>query len=94
MEICISTPSESSVSSKKTARNFFRFRTAKSISLLQFTESIYEFERKETKSSQSFKCCAITSGHSVPGLIPSSYHTRNPSFINRLIMGITLSVSL
>jgi hypothetical protein len=60
-------------------KNGFPRLKAQPISFLTFLEATAAGVIKTTNAAALFSALAIASGHSLPGSMPSSYHTRSPN---------------
>ena len=87
-------PRDSCTGSSTTVMSGFFFIRAKLISRRQLWEFSDWAERKAMQTVQPLRCCAMISGHSEPGSIPSSYQMRYPSRASRSMTGNTASRSL
>ena len=69
-------PKGTSVGSSKMERNGFSRAREKLISRRQFCDAMELGVTNAITIAAASKCCAMSSGHSLPGAMPSSYHKR------------------
>ena len=75
-ESCICMPRGMSVSSSSTERNGFSRDSEKLISRRQFCDFMELGVTNAMTMAEPSRCWAMSSGHSLPGAMPSSYQKR------------------